>query len=150
MLDFKENFNEYKLLVSPMIRTKHTMQILQEILGLIDKEYIEEKLIAETDAGIATNMLDIDTKNKYPTIHPLKYRDRKYPEGESNLDAYNRVIQFYKKYKNEKNLIIVSHSGIIKFLTTILLNKSIDDLDFGGGLTQNYFYTWNNRILTQF
>lgn len=102
MLDFKENFNEYKLLVSPMVRTKHTMQILQEILGLIDKEYIEEKLIAETDAGIATNMLDIDTKNKYPTIHPLKYRDRKYPEGESNLDAYNRVIQFYKKYKNEK------------------------------------------------
>ena len=39
-----------------MVRTRHSMQIIQEILGLTEKNQIEEPLLAEIDCGECTNM----------------------------------------------------------------------------------------------
>lgn len=147
--DMKEDFKNYKLIVSPMIRTKHSMQILQEILGLTNMQYIEEEMLSEIDTGATTNMFEKEAKNKYPEVWNIdNYLDRKYPNGESNEDVYNRVAKFCNKYKNEKNLIIVSHSGVIRCLRNILLNRDRRNIDYDM-LNQNYFYLWNGNELKE-
>ena len=56
ILDHEKNFENYKLISSPMVRTRHTMQIIQEVLGISDKQVILEELINERDAGDFTNI----------------------------------------------------------------------------------------------
>ena len=40
----KEDFKKYKLIVSPMVRTRQSMQILQEILNLTNMKYIDKTI----------------------------------------------------------------------------------------------------------
>ena len=49
ILDYEQDFSNYELITSPMARTRHSMQIIQEVLGITDKKVIEEELITETD-----------------------------------------------------------------------------------------------------
>jgi len=45
--------------------------------------------------------------------------------GESSFDAYKRAKKFVERLKSEKaeNILVVSHSGFISDVSTILLNK---------------------------
>lgn len=142
-----EDFEKYKLITSPMIRTKNTMQIIQEILKITHKNYIEEELIAEINTGLLTNMPENEAKEKYSSVWDINhYLEKKYPEGESNNDVYNRILKFFDKYKNEENLIIVSHSGVIRCLRNHLLGKKREEIDTELS-NQNYFFSWNkNKI----
>jgi len=49
--------------------------------------------------------------------------------GESSSDAYERAKRFVERLKNEKaeNILIVSHSGFISDVSTLLLNKARED-----------------------
>ncbi len=142
-----EDFKNYKLITSPMIRTRNTTQILQEILGLTNVKYIEEDLIAEVDTGLATNMTEDEAKEKYSSFWNVNcYLDRKYPNGESNNQVYDRVLKFFDKYKNEKNLIIITHSGITRCFRNHILGRKREEIDLVLS-NQNYFLAWDGNKL---
>lgn len=143
----KEDFKNYKLISSPMIRARNTMQIIQEILEITNMSYIEEELIAEINTGLATNMSEKEAKEKYHSILNVDhYLKKQYPEGESNNQVYDRVLKFFDKYKNEKNLIIVTHSGVARCFRNHMLGRKRENID-NILSNQNYFLSWDKNKL---
>lgn len=145
----KEDFNGYKLLVSPMVRTRHSMQIIQEILGLTEKNQIEEPLLAEIDCGECTNMDKKIVERDYADALKNRkedYWNSRFPGGESYAEVYERIAEFYNNYKNEPNMIIVTHSAGVRFLKNILTKAPKEDAAKDKA-NQNYFYGWDGKKL---
>lgn len=146
-----ENFNNYKLLVSPMIRTRHSMQIIQEILGLTDKNYIENPFLAEIHCGECTNMDKKIIEQNYAEVLKNRkedYWNSRFPSGESYGEVYERIVHFYNNYKNEPNMIIVTHGAGVRFLKNIL-TKSPKAEAVKDKADQNYFYSWDGERLSK-
>lgn len=147
ILDTKEDFSKYKLVTSPMVRTRHSMQIIREILGLADVEPIEEILIADTDCGKCVNMSRKKIKEIYPDLIETKddnYWNFCYPGGETFNDVYDRISKFYEKYKNEENMIVVMHAKGVKFLVSMFEGEEKSSL-VGKKANQNYFFAWDGK-----
>jgi len=125
LLEQNEDLSNFKVLTSPMVRTKETAQIICEIANIDAYEKItEEELLNESDLGIFTNIpfkLIQEKYNKsfYEIENLWTYR---YPEGESFNEIYQRILDFVEKYKDEKNLIIVTHGCCFSFFQNILSN----------------------------
>lgn len=104
---FENDFTNYKLICSPMVRTRHTMQIIQEILNIPNMQIFEEDLLMEKDAGNFTNISKALTKEKYPEIWEERKNDfwnSRWPNGENNNEFYERALKFYEKYKKRRKL----------------------------------------------
>ena len=52
LLDFNENFEEYEFISSPLARTRHTLQIIIEILNISNAKIITEPLLINRGKGI--------------------------------------------------------------------------------------------------
>lgn len=144
----EENFNDYKLISSPMIRTLHSAQILQEVLGLIGNVELEQDmLLSEVDAGDYTNYSKKLIKEEDPDFNERKKKDFwnfSCPNGETYNQAYERFLTFFQKHEKDKNMIVVTHGCGIKFLTSLAREMKKDDY-MPGIITanQNYFYCWD-------
>lgn len=150
ILDYEQDFSNYELISSPMVRTRHSMQIIQEILGITDKKVTEEELITETDAGDFTNVLKSEIIEKFPNF--LKEKDinpdLKFPNGESLNDTIKRIKEFYDKIKNRDNLIIVTHGRFVKRIAA--LRAGLDVNAFAEtSMNQNYFYVYDENKKTK-
>ncbi len=150
ILDYEQDFSNYELITSPMARTRHSMQIIQEVLGITDKKVIEEELITETDAGDFTNVPKSEIIEKFPNF--LKEKDinpdLKFPNGESLNDTLKRIREFYDKIKNKDNLIIVTHGRFVKRIAA--LKAGLDINAFAGtSMNQNYLYVHDENKNTK-
>lgn len=146
ILDYENDFSNYKLFVSPMIRTKHTMQIIQEILNILDKDVIEEELINTTDKGDYTNIPKALINEKFPDFVKSKTKDptnTRFPNGESPSDVWKRLTKFYKLTKNEKNMIVVSHGKSSIYLAELFTGNKIEYTD--QKMNQNHIYIVDNN-----
>ena len=144
--DYEKDFSNYELISSPMVRTKHSMQIIQEILGITDKKVIEEELITETYAGDFSNMPKSEIMEKFPDFYKKKENDPsfKFPNGESLNDTMDRVRKFYDKVKNKDNLIIVAHGKFVKRIAALKANLNINAFS-ENSMNQNYFYVYDDN-----
>ncbi len=140
ILDHESDFSNYKLISSPIIRTRQTMQIIQEILGITDKKVIEDELITETDTGDYTYLSWNYIKEKFPDFN--SDRHFQYPNGENKQDVYARIAKFYEKIKDEENLIVVSHGNVSRQLAYIR-NGLPQQEAATERFNQNYFYISN-------
>jgi len=152
----EEDFSQFKFLCSPLIRTRHTMQIIIEVLGLGGKiKPIVEPLIVNTCKGILENVKKDEIKNLFPEEYKKKQDDPwNYvpPGGESKASCFERLKEFTEKYKDEKHLVIVGHRGVNRRLLGILLNHSAEDVknSFGDEFkSQNYFYLFTGKDLVK-
>ena len=143
--DYEKDFSNYELISSPMVRTKHSMQIIQEILGITDKKVIEEELITETDAGDFSNMPKSEIMEKFPDFYKKENDPSfKFPNGESLNDTMDRVRKFYDKVKNKDNLIIVAHGKFVKRIAALKANLNINAFS-ENSMNQNYFYVYDDN-----
>ena len=139
ILDHESNFENYKLISSPMVRTRHTMQIIQEILGIEDKQVILEELITERDAGDFTNISKKLINENFPEFVEANKKDplnTKFPNGESQQDVIDRLKKFADSIKNEENLIVVTHGKGPKYLSEYIIGNNTEC--FEGEMNQNY------------
>lgn len=168
--EIEKNFNKFKFISSPLARTFHTCQIIKEVLG-INSLPENEILIRNRSKGVFENL----PKKIIKILFSEEYRQLKENQWNFNIKGYEnyrhlfmRVMKFIEKYKNEKNLVIVSHSGVNRVLiySLILKNKigksfnlkyleNLSDSEGNklvGGLNkieyinQNYFISWNGKI----
>jgi broad specificity phosphatase PhoE len=152
LIDMKEDFSQFEFVSSPLARTRHTMQIVLELLRLEDKELIREPLLKTKYRGALEGMLKEDGKIKFAKefkekeINPWDWCPP--GNGESYACQYQRVLKFVEKYKNRENLLVCGHQGTISMLIKVLDNwteeqikKSIKELK----CNQNYFYSYNNK-----
>lgn len=122
----KDNFKISKFIVSDLPRTMTTATIANQYL----KVPIEtEPLIREMNNGDLAGMLNEDALVKYPGLfYNTLGMDEKYPNGESPIDFYNRIKNWFdkevEKYKGiDDTYAVVTHSGVINIIYHIIKKK---------------------------
>lgn len=123
-----QNINFQKVFSSNMKRAKETAQI---ILGESHCEIIEEKRISEMNMGIFEGKGHEELKERYSKEWEMwcnNWKDYKIPEGESYIEFYNRVKEFFLELLNgeEDNILIITHGGVIKSICSYILGENLD------------------------
>lgn len=146
--ELEKDFKGFKFLTSPMLRSRQTIQIIMHILGVKQKEKVEE-LLKNRGKGIFENLPKTFPAENFPEEIEKKNKDLwNYapPGGESRKDVYERILKFLEKYKDKKDLVIVLHGGNGKILRGLLEGKTEKELKkLKASHKQNCFYTWDDK-----
>ena len=62
---------------------------------------------------------------KYPAYKNLEIITKRYPNGESMLDLYERVLDYFYYFKDD-NCLMVTHRGVINMLYYDFTRTSLD------------------------
>jgi broad specificity phosphatase PhoE len=114
-------FSEYK-------RTFQTIEPLAQELGLTP---IEDKRLNELDNGQLDDMSEQEFEKTFPEewkTYIAGTADFRFPGGETGQEASARIGNFLEEKKNThggKNIIIVSHDGIIRVSMCYLLRVPV-------------------------
>lgn len=166
--EIETGIKKFRFLSSPLGRAFHTCQIIKEVVG-INSLPEREPLIINRSKGVFENL----TRNNIKLLFGDEFEElKKNPWNVSikNYESYKslfiRLSNFLEKYKNEKYLIIVSHSGINKVLMLLLSmkkegkdisasyfnalpekqgNKLVNELNNFEYFNQNYFFSWDGE-----
>lgn len=110
---------------SDLARAKETAKPIAKALDL-SVTYIPE--FREVNNGVLAGMKNELALQLYPNLfwNRLEW-EQKYPEGESPSEFYNRIIVAWHDFekdivKNNKNVILVTHSGVIQVILSIISN----------------------------
>lgn len=107
---------------SPLIRASKTSEVINVYHNI---PIIQDERLKEQNAGDATGRKYSDaTKEETEDFikNPHKYH------AESFKDLYDRNVDFFKTIENtDKNILIVSHSGVWKMLRRYVLGLGIYD-----------------------
>ncbi len=130
-----ESLNINKFVVSDLKRAITTANIANEFLDLPVE--LEPEL-REMNNGDLAGMLNDDALVKYPGLffNTLEMNE-KYPNGESPIDFYNRIKDWFyqaiETYKDvDGNIAFITHSGVINIIYYIVkgLNWSNKEKSF--------------------
>lgn len=104
-----ENIDYDFIISSPLIRTKHTA----EIINVKNKKIIFDNRLEERNPGsLSGKPLEVTNRDEYWNY----YTDIQYGTSENIQDFFKRVYDFLEdlKTKDYKNILIVAHSGVSK------------------------------------
>lgn len=104
---------DYEIIISsPLTRTKHTAELLNEK----NVDIIFDSRLLERDAGVLTkaSLEHIDSDDWW-NVSPKK----DYENAEKVTDVLNRVYDFLDdiKRRKEKSILLVTHGGVSKAIT---------------------------------
>ena len=112
--------------VSEYIRTAQTAQPLARKLKIVP---IADYRLNEIDIGIIDKLSNDEMREKYPEVwNALQDRnsDFRWPEGETGLEAQERIVSFVNEQINQEgNILIVAHDGIIRILICSVLGLPV-------------------------
>ncbi len=136
LTEYLKDFSINKIYTTTSRRTKDTVEILAKIksLNIIEKESLKEINFGEFE-GLTFEEIESNYYEEFQSIIEKGY-EYKYPNGESLIDSYNRVVNEIKnilKLDKDKNILICSHGGTIRNIITYLISNS-------------YKYHWNFKI----
>lgn len=149
------NFFEYKniklIYTSPLKRCLRTAYIIKEKTKC---DIIVDDRLKERSFGIFESLSWEEIEEKYPKEAFLFLKDPfnyKVKGGESFLEIYERVSNFFKNIEFKDNLLIVAHGGINRVIIKYLLgleNEKILSIsqDFA---CINYFITDGSSFLAK-
>ncbi|SCI42880.1 MULTISPECIES: histidine phosphatase family protein [unclassified Romboutsia] len=136
LINYLKDENIDKIYTTTSSRTKHTVEQIAKNRNL---EIIEKERLKEISFGDFEGMSFSKIKSNYPDEFQkmIDYGyEYKYPNGESLIDSYERVVKEIKSILNDnegKTILICSHGGSIRNIITYLISNS-------------YKYHWNFRI----
>lgn len=107
-----KKFDIKKIYSSDVVRARQTTDIVNKALNL---SVIYDKGLRELDKGLLTGLNKKLAYNEYPEFKDLKSITKRYPNGESMEDLYNRVIDYFSNFKDD-SCLIVTHRGVINML----------------------------------
>lgn len=119
-----------KMYSSPLIRARRTAEIINERHNL---EIIYKEGLKERNFGIWDNLTLDEIKDKYPQDYCDWERDwinYRIKDGESALDSYLRAVEFIERDilgQNTGTYLVVTHSGVMRFIVSYLLGMKIED-----------------------
>jgi len=99
---------------------KRAMETAQEIAKLHNLKVIPDKRLREFDSGDFTHLKDrwdrfVKLKDSESKRLGIESYEVKIPGGESELDHFHRVRDFFREIKNHKgNIVLVGHGGTNK------------------------------------
>lgn len=113
-----------RIVSSDVKRARTTAEIVGNVLNL-PVEYSSS--FRELDKGLLTGLKVSDAYNRYPEYRSVEV-NRKYPEGESMMDLYERVKILMEKIEGWDEVLIVTHRGVIN-MVYFLTEKRLPDMD---------------------
>ena len=128
--NLKEKGEKFDLIItSPLKRAKNSAQIIAKEMGI---PIIENTLLRERNFGELDGLTWEDFSQKFPDIaaqNTPTFQDC-LPSGESIADVEARVKDFLqeisKEYQN-KNILVMTHAGIIRILKRVLGGVSLEE-----------------------
>ena len=107
---------------------KRAIESAEIIKKRFNSKIIALSIFRELNKGKLNGMLKRNAVMKYPEFgEGFDDIHKRYPEGESLIDFYNRIKnELYPKLKDFDESIIVAHRGVINMLYFILNNKEPD------------------------
>lgn len=143
---FLKDKNISRIYTSNLKRCKKSAEIVSTILNV--PYYIENELV-EINMGIWENKSFEDIKAKYAKEYENRGKNIstfRIKHGETFQECYERSKCILKKISEANyndNIVIISHSGVIKSMMCFIANISIDEilsikLDYGHIIHINY------------
>ena len=112
--------------VSEYIRTEQTARPLARKLKIVP---ILDSRLNEIDIGLVDRLSDDELRDRYPEIWSASQdwdRDFRWPEGETGLEAQERIVSFINgQIDQERSILIVAHDGIIRLLICHILGLPV-------------------------
>lgn len=136
LTDFLKDEHIDKIYATTSSRTKHTVEYIAKSrnLDIIEKEELKEISFGDFE-GMSFSKIKFNYPDEFKSMIDDGY-EYKYPNGESLVDSYERVVKEIKNILNEnegKTVLICSHGGSIRNIITYLISNS-------------YKYHWNFKI----
>ena len=121
----------HQAFVSPLKRTRQTLQHIQQVLELAELDIQEHPAIIERHYGVHTGKNKWQVKDEIGEEAFQSIRrgwDTPIPEGETLKDVYDRVKPYYEEHikpelTQAKNILIVAHGNSLRALV-----KHLEDL----------------------
>lgn len=126
LLNNQNKYNICKLYSSDLKRAKQTAEIISQKLHLPIEFLPDFREVNNGDLAGIDNKL---AEEKYPNLYWRKLAwNEHYPNGESPMEFFERVSNAWKKFVCEvsvydKNVLLVTHSGVINVINCIIENK---------------------------
>lgn len=115
--------NITKIYASDLLRTRQTAEIINKILNV---EIVYTPLLQEVDCGIVSGKTidEVMKIKEFLYIYQNRYKKDNihFPEGESRNMVVDRVTKFLntiKKESEEKNILLVSHGGVLRVVRVV-------------------------------
>lgn len=125
-LEENKNYFSYDLIYSsPLKRAKETA----EICNYLNKKIIFNKELEELDFGIFEGYTFQELENKFPNEvkeMTTNWKTYNYKNGESLKQMYDRVIKFVENLDFSKDIMIVSHWGVINCILSHFLSNELE------------------------
>ena len=115
---------------SDLLRAKETAKIIQKKIVAAKVTVLPEW--KEIDFGALTGHTDEYIKEHYGEFRKERARmtsDLAFPDGECGQDVINRILDSFEEMikKHDKNILIVTHGGVIRSFVAYLLNMNLKD-----------------------
>jgi broad specificity phosphatase PhoE len=106
-----------RIITSPLMRARQTAAAIAAATGA---PLEVEPRLAERSSGLLAGLTHAEADALYPVTHPLPMYHRP-PEGESYLDQFRRVADWYFRFWDDTALdgstqLVVAHGGTLKCL----------------------------------
>lgn len=123
LADVVKNIDIDIIISSSLVRARETSDIVSRILGV---PVVYDSMINEINNGNLADISIIDFKVLYPGLYFSSLQmSEKYPNGESPIEFYDRIVSFFdkslKEYKN-KNVLLITHGGVIGIIKSLVYN----------------------------
>lgn len=114
-----------KIISSDVKRARTTAEIVGNALNL-PIEYSDK--FRELNKGLLNGLKVDDAYKRYPEYQDGIAIDKRYPEGESMMDLYERVRLLLGEIEGWDEVLIVTHRGIINMVYFLTENR-LPDMD---------------------
>lgn len=129
----KEKLSEVEFSCVYTSTKKRAIQSAELILENKEYNLIKSEKLNERSFGIFEGLDYIELEKSYKEEYEAWSKDwigYKIKNGESHLEFSNRVYEFLEhildKHKNQENLLLVCHGGVIRAIYTYIMNKQVD------------------------
>jgi broad specificity phosphatase PhoE len=126
LVEYFENIEVKKILISEYLRTEQTARYLAENKGL---RPIQDKRLNEIDNGTIELMSDAQIKEQYPAFWADFYghaKDVRFPGGETGEEVKARQKDLLDELiRRDEDALLISHEGYIRLLMCHLLGLPV-------------------------
>ncbi|MGG7165488.1 alpha-ribazole phosphatase [Clostridium ihumii] len=128
---FFQDINISKAYVSEKKRTHDTLELILENEKYEKINVVEDSRLNERNFGEFEGLDYNSICRKYPLESKVWQNDWINfipPKGESYNQMYNRVVKIFKEIikSNDENVIVVTHSGVIRSIYCYIMNNNMD------------------------
>lgn len=112
-----------KIFTSDILRAKETASIVNTKINV---PIIEMGSLRELNKGLLNGINLEYAKLHYNEWINVKDVYKRFPEGESLFDLYNKILYNFSDILKEDNTLLVTHRGVINMIYYILTNTKLD------------------------